>query len=324
MRQYIPLATFVMAWGTEALSALTTFVKNNPTVGAFTFRPLQGLIDWRFMKSVITAISQPKANVHHMSQAISKAVKMMWIHWHTHHPHLTNEIHADRSMLHKFHGVILTSSHLFITGSPADLDKLKTALQVKDMRVSLGKWKVPLSAQAEIDHFPSLEVLKKAPLWVSAEFQSLRMFLTSPPLRTEVEAIGLRLTQIRVENTRTRLQCWVAGDGVPKESASLKFRAALIDLTDKSNKFIEDMKSVDGLAVMLNLPVMILGAREVVSLMRAKLMELWGAARVDVCRLIDVYHGESDAEYTMGKLVLCMMIPAVYEVPKVCLMRCIA
>ncbi len=115
VRQYLPLATMVMTWGQAALSALTSFVAQNPDVKAHTFKPLQGLLDWDYMSSVITAMGQPKATPSDFSQAVAKAVKLMWLNWHFHHPQLTNQIHPDRSMYSSqsnYHIHIFLQEHL--------------------------------------------------------------------------------------------------------------------------------------------------------------------------------------------------------------------
>ena len=99
MRQYIPLSTFILAWGEPALRALGHFMELHPNVAVFTFKPLQGLLDWQYMKPIIGVLAGPKVTVSHVSSAISKACRSMWLHWHVCHPGITNEVHPDRSMI---------------------------------------------------------------------------------------------------------------------------------------------------------------------------------------------------------------------------------
>jgi hypothetical protein len=141
--------------------------------------------------------------------------------------------------------------------------------------------------------------------------------LAKPPLKTGCEAIGTKVTQVRVQNTRTRMQCWNGTDGVPKECAGLPFRHALIDLRNKSIKFVEDLEAVDGLSIMQNLPVILIGNLYVVVAMKEKLYQFWGPAREDINRIVDVYTNESDTQFTYARRALCLMLPTGFKAPKV-------
>lgn len=106
VRQYVPLATFIVAWGEPALDALRAFVASNKGVAVHAFKPLQGLLDWGFMKNIIGVLAQPRCNPSVLAAAVSKLVKQMWMTWHMTHPALTTEVHPDRSMLSIFTNII--------------------------------------------------------------------------------------------------------------------------------------------------------------------------------------------------------------------------
>ena len=184
------------------------------------------------------------------------------------------------------------------------------------MRVNLGKWKVPLGAKKAADHFPNIDTLKKASLWTDPKFASLRAMLAKPPLQTGVEAIGTKVTQVRVSNTRTRLQCWNGQDGVPKECAKLPFRHAIIDLIGKNLKYVDDLTAVDGLSLMLPIPVILIGDYAVQVAYQTKLHDLWGAAREDSCRFIMIFTNENDPQY-LARKCMCILLPKTLKFPKV-------
>lgn len=207
---------------------------------------------------------------------------------------------------------------MFITGNQGDMDRIKDKIgSVKNLRVNLGKWRVPLNARTPAEHFPCLQLLQKALLWTDPQFSSLRAMLAKPPLKTGSEAIGTKMIQVRVQDTRTRMQCWNGTDGVPKECAGLPFKHAVIDLRNKSIKFVEDMEVIPGLSLMQNLPVCLIGNLYVVVAMKEKLYQLWGPAREDVSRIVDVYTNEADTHFMYARRALCLMLPTAFKFPKV-------
>ncbi len=141
--------------------------------------------------------------------------------------------------------------------------------------------------------------------------------LAKPPLQTGVEAIGTKVTQVKVQNTRTRLQCWNGQDGVPKECAKLPFRHAVIDLLGKNLKYVTDLTSVDGISLMLPLPIMVLGTYDVVVAYREKLHEFWGTAREDSTRFIMIFTSENDPQYNLARKCMCICLPTAWKFPKV-------
>jgi hypothetical protein len=98
VRQYVPLASFVVALGEPALDALRNYVKANPGSAIHAFKALQALIDWKFMKPVLLVMAQPRPKPSDLAQAISKASYNMWLNWHLCHPDLGDEVHPLRSM----------------------------------------------------------------------------------------------------------------------------------------------------------------------------------------------------------------------------------
>ena len=134
--------------------------------------------------------------------------------------------------------------------------------------------------------------------------------MASEPLKTGTEALGTKVIQIRVENTRTRLQCWNGMDGLPQESAGLPLRHCIIDVLNKNIQYVRDLKAVDGSSIMVNLPVLIIGDGMVVQAMESKLKVIWGLHWTGATRYIDVYMNDTDPQFLFSKRSLCIILPS--------------
>ena len=147
--------------------------------------------------------------------------------------------------------------------------------------------------------------------------------MASPPMRTVVEPVGLKVTQIRVDSLHTKMQCWNGTEGMPSESAALKYKYCVIDLMGKSLKFVHDLPTLDGHQLMIRLPVLVLGEPLVVAACVTKLFALWGSTWMGTTRTIDVWTTEPDHHYNYSHRQLTVLLPSEWTFPKVCcFMRC--
>ena len=97
VRQWLPVANFVLYWGDRGLDAVQSFEKaEKGGVKIHTFHKLQAVVDPYFLEDVMTAMKAPRPSVGIVSAALMKCAKKQWYTWQVMSP--DQPVHPERSM----------------------------------------------------------------------------------------------------------------------------------------------------------------------------------------------------------------------------------